>query len=153
MDRSSTFRNALLVLAGCASLAAAPSIAHAQDEQPQRARLVARAATPALCDIDPTTQTVHDARARIARLSRGGDGTVLIDRASGLQLVGHFQGGRIQGYSLVGTDGGPVPSYATPTTGADCNPCCWKCGKDSGGTVHCWQVECPVITSGEGDEG
>ncbi len=22
---------------------------------------------------------------------------------------------------------------------------CWKCAKDTSGTIHCWQVDCPIL--------
>jgi hypothetical protein len=82
------------------------------------------------------------------------DGVVTLGRTStGLRLVAIVQGGRVLDYAVVDAEGqtaSTLSTLAVSTTGDDCNPCCWKCGKDAGGTVHCWQLDCPVIVSNTG---
>ena len=72
---------------------------------------------------------------------------------SGLRLVAFAQDGRVVDYAVVDAEGRSATTLSTLAVGPagdDCNPCCWKCGKDGGGTVHCWQIECPVIVSNTG---
>lgn len=129
-------------------LIAAPSIARAQDPQPQRAKMVARAATPSLCDIEPSAHAVEDVRGKIARMRFEEDGAFTLSRTdSGLHLVGNVRDGAIRDYVIVDDEGRSVSTLTTPATAVppDCDPCCWKCGKDEGGTVHCWLIDCPII--------
>lgn len=133
-------------------IGALPSPVLSQDE-PRQAQLVAQPASASLCVTDPGAREVEDVRARVAQM-RIRDGVMTIGRtSSGLQLVAIAQGGRILDYAVVDAQGRTAPtlsSLAVSSTGDDCNPCCWKCGKDAGGTVHCWQIECPVIVSNTG---
>lgn len=131
-------------------LAALPVPALSQDPPQRAAALVARPATATLCVEDPAAHEVEDVRARVAQL-RGPDGVVTVGRTStGLRLVAIAQGGRVLDYAVVDAEGRTATtqsSIAVGPAGDDCNPCCWKCGKDGGGTVHCWQIECPVIVA------
>ena len=133
-------------------LAAMPSPALSQDP-PRQAQLVVQPASASLCVSDPRASEVEDVRARVAQM-RIRDGVTTLGRtSSGLQLVAIAQGGRILDYAVVDAQGRTAPtlsSLVVSSTGDDCNPCCWKCGKDAGGTVHCWQIECPVIVSNTG---
>jgi hypothetical protein len=133
-------------------LAAVPSMALSQDA-PRQARLAVAPATTSLCVSDPSAHEVEDVRARAAQM-RTRDGVVTLGRTStGLRLVAIAQGGRVLDYAVVDAEGRTAPTLSTlavSPTGDDCNPCCWKCGKDGGGTVHCWQIECPVIVSNTG---
>jgi len=132
-------------------LVASPRTAGAQDP-PRQAQLAARPASATLCVNDPGAHEVEDVRGRVARMNVG-DGVLTVGRTpSGLQLIAIAQGGRIIDYAVVDAGGGTASTLSTlavSSAGDDCNPCCWKCGKDGGGTVHCWQIDCPVIVSNE----
>jgi len=146
---------AIARLAGAALFVAAlPCTALSQDP-PRQAQLSVVPATTSLCVNDPGAHEVEDVRARVAQM-RTANGVVTLGRTStGLRLVGVAQGGRIVDYAVVDAEGRTAPTLSTlavSSTGDDCNPCCWKCGKDGGGTVHCWQIDCPVIVSNEPSE-
>jgi hypothetical protein len=132
-------------------LAALPSTALSQDA-PRQARLAVAPTITTLCVSDPSAHEVEDVRARVAQM-RTRDGVVTLGRTStGLQLVAIAQDGRVLDYAVVDAEGRTATTLSTlaVSTGDDCNPCCWKCGKDGGGTVHCWQIDCPVIVSNTG---
>jgi hypothetical protein len=133
-------------------LAALPVPALSQDP-PRVTSLAATPASASLCVEDPAAHEVEDVRARVAQL-RGADGVVTLGRTpSGLRLVAFAQDGRVVDYAVVDSEGRSATTMSTLAVGPagdDCNPCCWKCGKDGGGTVHCWQIECPVIVSNTG---
>lgn len=124
-----------------------PAAALAQDP-PRQALAVVPVTTTSLCVKDPAAHEVADVRARVDRLPSA-EGIVTLGRtATGLRLVGIASGGRILDYAVVDARGGTASTLSTlavSQTGDDCNPCCWKCGKDGGGTVHCWQIDCPII--------
>jgi hypothetical protein len=151
---ASSFLSAAAVrLAGALLLAAAfPKIALSQDP-PRVAQLAVAPVSSSLCVDDPGSHEVEDVRARVAGM-RIADGVTTIGRTStGLRLVAIADGGRVIDYAVVDAEGRTASTQstlATSTAGDDCNPCCWKCGKDGGGTVHCWQIECPVIVSNTG---
>ena len=140
-------------LAGAALvLATFPSRAFSQDP-PRQAQLVAQSASTSLCVSDPRARQVEDVRDRVSRMRLRDGATQVGKTSSGLQLVAIAQGGRILDYAVVDAQGRTATTLSTlavSSTGDDCNPCCWKCGKDAGGTVHCWQIECPVIVSNTG---
>ncbi|HEY7473116.1 MAG TPA: hypothetical protein VIE68_12295 [Gemmatimonadota bacterium] len=127
-------------------------MARAQDP-PRVAQLAARPASTSLCVDDPRAHVVEDVRERVAGM-RLADGATIVGRtASGLNLVAIADGGRVIDYAVVDGEGRTATTQsalAVSGTGDDCNPCCWKCGKDAGGTVHCWQIDCPVIVSNTG---
>lgn len=129
-----------------------PSPALSQDP-PRPAQLVAQPASATLCVPDPRARQVEDVRGRVSQM-RLRDGVTQVGRtSSGLQLLAVVQGGRILDYAVADAQGRTATTLSTlavSSTGDDCNPCCWKCGKDAGGTVHCWQIECPVIVSNTG---
>ena len=143
------FRAAGARLAGALLLTAAlPGVALSQDP-PRVAQLAATPASMSLCVDDPAAHAVEDVRARVAGM-RIGDGVTTIGRTStGLSLVAIADGGRVIDYAVVDAQGrtATTQSALAVSTAGDCNPCCWKCGKDGGGTVHCWQIDCPVIVS------
>jgi hypothetical protein len=127
---------------------ALPGVARPQDP-PRVAQLAATPASTSLCVDDPAGHQVEDVRARVAGM-RIADGVTTIGRTStGLSLVAIAAGGRVIDYAVVDAEGRTATTQSTlaVSTAGDCNPCCWKCGKDGGGTVHCWQIECPVIVS------
>lgn len=79
------------------------------------------------------------------------DGATMISRTrSGLQLVALVDDGVVLDYAVVDAEGRAVESLTTPAAG---ETVCWKCGKDASGTIHCWQIDCPVIVSNEPAEG
>lgn len=129
-----------------------PAGLFAQDP-PRQAQLAVAPAAASLCVDDPAAHEVEDVRARVAGM-RLRDGAVQIGRTpSGLRLVALAEDGRVVDYAVVDAEGRSATTLSTLAVGPagdDCNPCCWKCGKDGGGTVHCWQIECPVIVSNTG---
>jgi predicted NAD/FAD-binding protein len=122
-------------------------------DPPRQAQLAVAPSSSSLCVDDPAEHEVEDVRARVAGM-RLQDGVIQIGRTpSGLRLVAVAQGGRVVDYAVVDAEGRSATTLSTLAVGPagdDCNPCCWKCGKDGGGTVHCWQIECPVIVSNTG---
>ncbi|HEU4464655.1 MAG TPA: hypothetical protein VFS53_06380 [Gemmatimonadota bacterium] len=147
MARAATFPLLAAVL-----IVAFPFPVFSQDP-PRQAQLAVAPASSSLCVDDPAKHEVEDVRARVAGM-RIQDGVIQIGRTpSGLRLVAFAQGGRVIDYAVVDAEGRSattLSSLAVGPAGDDCNPCCWKCGKDAGGTVHCWQIECPVIVSNTG---
>lgn len=145
-------RAAFLVLTTAVLMAALPSTLFSQDP-PRQAQLAVAPASATLCVGDPSAHEVEDVRARVAGM-RLRDGVVQVGRTpSGLRLVALAQDGRVVDYAVVDAEGRSATTLSTLAVGPagdDCNPCCWKCGKDGGGTVHCWQIECPVIVSNTG---
>jgi hypothetical protein len=131
-----------------------PSTALSQDP-PRQAQLAVVQASTSLCINNPGDHEVEDVRARVAQM-RSPNGVVTLGRTStGLRLLGVAQSGRIVDYAVVDAEGrtaSTLSTLAVSSAGDDCNPCCWKCGKDGGGTVHCWQIDCPVIVSNEPTE-
>lgn len=146
---------AIARLAGAALFVAAFPCTGLSQDPPRQAQLTVVPTTASLCVSDPSAHEVDDVRARVAQM-RTRDGVVTLGRTStGLRLVAIAQGGRVLDYAVVDAQGRTAPTLSTlavSSTGDDCNPCCWKCGKDSGGTIHCWQLPCPVIVSNEGGE-
>lgn len=132
-------------------LASPAGVALAQDP-PRQAQLVAQPATSSLCIADPRAHEVEDVRTRVAQM-RIADGVTTLGRtSSGLQLVAIADAGRVLEYAVVDAEGRTATTQSTlavSSAGDDCNPCCWKCGKDGGGTIHCWQIPCPVIVSNQ----
>jgi hypothetical protein len=132
-----------------------PSAGLSQEDRPQA---IAGAIMPrySLCVDDPGAHAAGDVRAQVAEM-RLADGATIVGRTrTGLRLLAIADGGRVIDYAVVDADGRTdttLSTLAVSTTGDDCNPCCWKCGKDAGGTVHCWQIECPVIVADTGGGG
>jgi hypothetical protein len=136
----------------------APVSAPAQQAPQKRASAPAAAvgSVSSLCSVKPRDHDVGDARTAAAK-ARLTDGVHVVARTrTGLQLVAVVRGGKILDYAVSDRAGNGLEAQtikAPSTAGDDCNPCCWKCGKDAGGTVHCWQIDCPIMvpnTEGEG---
>lgn len=149
---SSFLSAAAIRLVGALVLAAAfPGIALSQDP-PRVAQLATAPTSSSLCVDDPGSHEVEDVRVRVAGM-RIADGVTTIGRTStGLSLVAIADDGRVIDYAVVDAEGRTASTQSTlaVSSAGDCNPCCWKCGKDGGGTVHCWQIDCPVIVSNTG---
>ena len=93
----------------------------------------------------------HDAR-RASRsvLERDGLRRVAVVRG-GPTLFASVANGRVADWVFIGQNGqvmGPQTLRVPGDTQGETT--CWKCGATSGGDVHCWQVECPVIVSNSG---
>ena len=114
------------------------------------------AASAALCAVKPGEHRAGDARAAAAKVARN-DGVHVVARSkTGVQLLAVARGGKIIDYVVAGRSGSGLASLTLTTAGNakdDCNPCCWKCGKDEGGTVHCWLIECPIMAPSAGGGG
>src|SRR5687767_4076427 len=131
-------------------LIAVPSAVFGQQE-PRRAQIAAPF-SPSLCDVQPASRVVEDVRSRMRTMGLDDGATTISRTRSGLQLVALVDDGVVLDYAVVDAEGRAITSFSTSTTAAG-DTVCWKCGKDAGGTIHCWQIDCPVIVSNEPTQG
>ncbi len=75
------------------------------------------------------------------------EGLNLIDEKAdaGLQISVRATTGELLEYVVTDLNGCEVDPIIDVSVASKKKTTCWKCGKDSDGNTHCWQVPCPVI--------
>ena len=100
----------------------------------RRARVIA---------MNPAQHKVADLRPVLRRKGLRQRSQVLHTSRGGLRISAKV---RLVGWEVTDSDGNKLDIQDVKTKSPKGGETvCWKCAKDTGGTINCWQIDCPVL--------